>query len=783
MLTKMFLVLAILSLCPSNIFGQPTDETVYADRARILTRASIGTATLPVSSSLRLDGLLTTGGTDVIFINGSNEVVRRILAKSDLPAATAFEDESNIFTSANTFSNNVTITGNVIGGAGNLLFTSPSRFTGASVGLTGVGVDNVRIGIRDSFNWPMIIFEDAGFPQWSMHNEAGKFLMYRRDITTGNPPDTPPIAFQIDGNITVGPYAGRIVPSTPYGVSLGSQQFKFSELWVSDAFFDRIVTIENIGTVDNRWLIGSGNVLDEDLGPSDTTMVTRYNNYATNTFLYLQKFARTEFLKTTSGPTLTNKVVNGSFETGATTSWTGTTATLSAVTTKSYHGEYSMLVDATSGTSFASFGAFSMVTGTTYTVCVNARRVDGAVMTDGALAFFMRDSYVDAIAQPTVTDNWTKYCRTAAAGTDSTAVLVIATKGVDMYLDTIQLEATATQRTYSEYRASYTIARNQEGGSAVANQWYAGDGMMGVGSAIGDGWLDCYAIRGTKSATEIGPACVANVRIGSSFNSWAPFAAWGNLDGLYGITGTRWGFRAGYEPLTAIGADTVEGFTIKNNGTTVFRADTSGNLSLTGNLTIGSGGSIIGGNFIMNTTGLEVPVTNTATLDPAFAYKWTGSARGGNMFVQGYDFSTFSRNLNITNDVTSNNQAAISLRATSNTTTHVASLSLLASGTAGSNASVVSLTAGGLILNFEHATGSGSYYFGPTSTGNSTIDLGISGSRWKELWITPSNITAGASVSNPLVISTTGQVSAFTSGFTGTCTSLPVVFKGLITGC
>jgi hypothetical protein len=748
---------------------------------------------LNVSGKLALTGITTSGGSQILVIDtSSGDVIRRVLGKSDLPSAVAYEDEANTFSSLQTLSSGLTLAGNLTASSGTLpivgnVTTSGALFSRGDVPIIASGVDEVRLGKRTSFNWPTILLEDAGFMQWNVDNVAGQLRMYRRN-TAGDVIDDPLIPLTIDGNITIGPYGKRLLPSTPYGVDIGSQQMKFGALWTGDLYADRLVTIENIGTVDNRWLIGSGNVLDEDLAPAGTSMVTRYNNYATGTFVYLQKFARTEFIKTSSGPTLTNKVANGSFETGATTNWSGTTATISASTTKAFHGETSMLVDATSGTSFASYSAFSFVTSTTYTVCFNARRVDGATMADGAVAIFMRDSYVDAVAQQTATDGWARFCRTAAAGADSTAVLVIATKGVDMYLDAIQVEETATQRVYSEYRASYSIARNQEG-TGQANQWYAGDGMMSVGAVTGDGWLDCYAIRGTKSATEIGPACVANVRIGSSYNDWTPFAAWGNLNGLYGISGTRWGFRAGYEALTTLGADTVEGFTIKSNGVMKMQFDTSGNgflagsLSVTNNITMGSGGSLIGGNFKINTTGLEVPVTNTATLDPAFAYKWTGSSRGGSMFIQGYDFSTFSRNLNITNDVTSNNQAVISIRATSNTSTQVASVGVLASGSAGSNASVVSLTAGGLIIQYQHNTPTGAYYFGPTSGADNAIDLGVNGARWKQLWITPSNITAGASVSNPLVVSTTGEVSAFTSGFTGTCTTTIVVFKGLITGC
>lgn len=464
-----------------------------------------------------------------------------------------------------------------------------------SLSLTAIGADNVRAGVNSGS--ARVILEENGVNQWGMDNIAGVYRLVRMD-GSGTVDSLP---FQIDGNINVKPQGRRIMPVDPYGVDLGSQQYKFGALWTGDLYADRLVTIENIGTIDNRWLIGSGNVLDEDLAPASTAMVTRYNNYATGTFIYLQKFARTEFVKTSSGPTLTNKITNGSFETGATTNWAGTTATLSAVTTKSFHGEYSMLVDATSGTSFAAFGAFGFTTGTTYTVCFNARRVDGAAMANGAVSIFMRDSFVDANPQQTQTDTWARFCRTAAAGANATTFLSIGTKGVDMYLDAVQVEETATERVYSEYRSSYTIARNQEGGSSVANQWYQGDGMFGVGAVTGDGWIDCYAIRGIKSAAEQGPACVVNVRTGSSFNSWGPRAIWGNMDGLYGYSGTTYGFAAGDSAAAWIAFDSTNGIRGMSGATKKF------------GITMAGVASFVEGAVTIDGTGLFITNSSSST--------------------------------------------------------------------------------------------------------------------------------------------------------------------------
>jgi hypothetical protein len=512
--------------------------------------------------------------------------------------------------------------GTSIGGSSVLSITTPTTVGGYVVSSTGGmyargdipvtanGVDEVRMGLRPTFDWPMIILEDAGYTQWSMHNDSGTFYLHRRDGVTGDPPDDPAIPFKIDGNITLGPYGKRLLPSTPYGVDIGSQQYKFGSLWVGDLFADTLVTIENIGTIDNRWLIGSGNILDEDLSPSATTMVVRYNNFASGEFVYLQKFARTEFVKTTSTATLTNKVTNGSFESGTTTGWSGTNATLSNSTTKAFHGERSMLVDSSANPSVAEFTTFSFTTGVTYTVCVNARRVDGATIADGAISLIIRDAHTDMIAQQTATDAWVRMCRTAVAGSDGETNVYLSLKGVDYYIDAVQVEETSTQRPYSEYRASYTITRNEDGG--VANQWYAGDGLFSTGASAGYGWLDCYALRGIKSATEQGPACVANVRTGTTFNAWAPRVAWGNLNGIYGYATTTYGFAAGDSSAAWLAFDSTNGIRGMSGGTKKFGITMAGVASfLEGAVTIDN---------------LGIRITNTAsTSDESKGFTFIGN--------------------------------------------------------------------------------------------------------------------------------------------------------------
>lgn len=659
---------------------------------------------------------------------------------------------------------------------GTILSTAGQIDARGAVDVLDLGSDSLRMGIRSGA--PTLIFNDTGSFSWDIDNNVGDLRFFRRDAT-GMASDLPQIPLTLAGNIIVAPRGKRILPSTPYGVDLGSQQFKFGAIWGGDLFFDTLVTIENIGTIDNRWLIGSGNILDEDLSPAAAAMITRYNNYATGTFVYLQKFARTEFLKTTSGPTLTNIISNGSFENGTVAGWSCSTNCTSVINTtlKSFHGERSMLVNV-SPPPLNTLVLYSnpLVPSTTYTTCVYARRFDGAVIADGDIEIYHADGFVGVPVQPTGTDNWVRVCRTSVAGNvgGGSQNMHLNTKGVNYFLDATQTEVTSTQRPYSDFRASYTIARNQEGG--VANQWYAGDGMFGAGANAGDGWIDCYAIRGIKSATEQGPACVVNVRTGAAFNDWAARAAWGNLDGIYGYSGTTYGFAAGNPSATHITLDATNGFRIRNSTTNLLHADISGNLSLTGNLTIGSGGSILGGNYTINQSGQTVGVAAAEALNAPFAYKWSGSAHGGSMYFQGYDIGT-ARIFTLHNDVAATKQGAINFVAS---TPSFSDTRLSVNASDVSNTGAVTMVAGGETLNFLYNNATATLEFAPSAFADNQIDLGRSGQRWRETWINP---TTTASSLAPLVLSAGGQVLRKTNGFSGTCAVLPTVQNGIITGC
>lgn len=134
---------------------------------------------------------------------------------------------------------------------------------------------------------------------------------------------------------------------------------------------------------------------------------------------------------------------------------------------------------------------------------------------------------------------------------------------------------------------SYNVTRNLDG--TGANDWFAGDAMLNTGTT-GSGFIDLYSVRGVKAGTEVGPTIVGNVRLSSTYNDWAPRWAIGNLNGLFGFGSTTMGAAFGDPSSTHITIDATNGIRIRNNTTNKLVADMSGNLSMTGDLTIGTNG-------------------------------------------------------------------------------------------------------------------------------------------------------------------------------------------------
>jgi hypothetical protein len=155
---------------------------------------------------------------------------------------------------------------------------------------------------------------------------------------------------------------------------------------------------------------------------------------------------------------------------------------------------------------------------------------------------------------------------------------------------------------------AYTVQRDLDGSGA--NAWWAGDAVFDTGKK-GSGFIDLYSVRGVLSG--YGPTIVGNVRTKSDpyglYTDIVPRWAIGNLDGLYGYSGTVFGAAFGDNAAAWLKIDPTNGVRLGFAGTVVTQIDAAGNASFSGTVTAG-GGKIGGWSILPNY--LFAPATNTS---------------------------------------------------------------------------------------------------------------------------------------------------------------------------
>ncbi len=169
---------------------------------------------------------------------------------------------------------------------------------------------------------------------------------------------------------------------------------------------------------------------------------------------------------------------------------------------------------------------------------------------------------------------------------------------------------------------TYTVTRNLDGSGA--NDWFAGDAAIDTGTT-GNGFIDIYSTAGVL-ASGTGPTIVGNVRTGTTYNNVAPRWAIGNLDGLYGYSGSTYGAAFGDNSNAWIKIDTTNGIRIGHNATTKVQIDASGNASFTGTVTAAAGS--IGGCTIAAATitcGTTNDIVEMSSTDATYRL-WAGNA-------------------------------------------------------------------------------------------------------------------------------------------------------------
>ena len=152
------------------------------------------------------------------------------------------------------------------------------------------------------------------------------------------------------------------------------------------------------------------------------------------------------------------------------------------------------------------------------------------------------------------------------------------------------------------------VERAIEGGGA--HNWSAGDALFNT-RTTGRGWIDLYSIGSMRGTTEWGPAIVGNVRSGSVYNDWGARWAIGNLDGIYGYSGSIMG--AAFGPYVSGSAnltvDETNGLRLRTYDTNILQISNSdGKGYITGPLYLDTAGGIYqgGGTFATPTSGLKI---------------------------------------------------------------------------------------------------------------------------------------------------------------------------------
>ena len=152
--------------------------------------------------------------------------------------------------------------------------------------------------------------------------------------------------------------------------------------------------------------------------------------------------------------------------------------------------------------------------------------------------------------------------------------------------------------------APYTcasIGRNHDGSGS--NDWVAGDALLNTG-VVGDGYIDLYADRSSRSTSHYGPTIVGNYRFGLNFADLSERWAIGNLRGLFGYTADTYGSAFGDAAKGWVKIDDTNGVRLGYDTTTHIQITPAGVATFTGH----------GGNALSNSqfrNGLREPISAT----------------------------------------------------------------------------------------------------------------------------------------------------------------------------
>lgn len=443
------------------------------------------------------------------------------------------------------------------------------------------------------------------------------------------------------GNVVFDPTSTYILPGSPYSENVGSAFAKYLSLHVAELNVDMLVSREKVATTGGWLAVTPSTQLVSPAAPGDSAIVVKHDNIASGDTLHLEARGQVEFMLVTDGgtPSYATAAYNTTdatdTETDTTVEWnhtlpsTGTnrvlivalsfangssqTVTSVRMTQDSIDRYLSLANEAVNGTSARAevwylvdppggavtitaviSGSVSAASASALLTGVDQRNPirgtfdgsgSGATMTISFTGLTTNDLLVGAFGNstagtactPTDTEQWDNtttgirgcgYTTTATGASDSLVATAAATAWA----------GAGVAFTPALTSISYAVTRNRD--ATGANQWLAGDAVLNYGAAA-DGWIELYAERSVRSASEVGPAVVINRRESNTFNDWEVRAAMGHLNSLYGQSSGEYGFAAGDPNDVNIVVTDSDGLLIREAGTTTRASlDTSGNLTL-----------------------------------------------------------------------------------------------------------------------------------------------------------------------------------------------------------
>ncbi len=283
-----------------------------------------------------------------------------------------------------------------------------------------------------------------------------------------------------------------------------------------------------------------------------------------------------------------------------------------------------------------------------------------------------------------------------------------------------------------------------------AGQWASGTGF-GISELAVYGYpltqqqirAHYEALNSTVTSMHHGPTVAGRERTGTGFNDISTRWALGQLQGIADYQTPTMGFWAGDQAATWVSADAANGFRIGHGSAIKLHAKTNGDLDLSGNLNLVTGGNVTStGNWsITQAGGFLFGPSVSSSGDAARSVRWSNGA------------SLFSETSLMSAQIHRSGAAAIELRARNDSLGVTGLFRINAPTLVGDAATFFFSASAGAVVRLL-----------PGTTGIRTIGSPTSAQTWTAVYATTYH--AGA-----------------TAGYSGTCTGNPVVSGGIVIGC